>query len=169
MARRLANLPGAHQHRFAVDEHGRILNLDATDPEAALTSDQYEPPPRIARHVITRDRHCIHPGFPRRLRLQWRGDPHCRRAVDCQLDHRIPWPDGPTSAENLQPLCKRHHDLKHHSNWHVRKCLDGSYEWTSPTRHTYRYRPPEPPTPATGPEPEAEAVQLIEDDDPPPF
>jgi len=145
----LADLPGAHQHRFLVDADGRILDRDAT-----LTSDQYEPPPRIARHVINRDQHCIHPG--------------CRRkAGTCQLDHRIPWPDGPTSAENLEPLCKRHHDLKHHSNWRLHKCPDGSYEWTSPTRHTYRYRPPELPTPTREAAPER--PQQDHDDEPPRF
>ncbi|MEO8888044.1 MAG: hypothetical protein ABI301_01630 [Jatrophihabitantaceae bacterium] len=32
---------------------------------------------------------------------------------------------------------------------------DGSYDWTSPTKHTYRYRPPELPVPTaeTPPEP----------------
>lgn len=80
MGRRLANLPGAHQHRFAVDEHGRILDRDP-----ALTSKQYQPPPRLARHVINRDRHCIHPGCQ-------------RKAWNCQLDHRVPWPDGQTSS-----------------------------------------------------------------------
>ncbi|HEU5006469.1 MAG TPA: hypothetical protein VFT67_05830, partial [Jatrophihabitantaceae bacterium] len=59
----------------------------------------------------------------------------------------------------------RHHDLKHHSNWRLHKCPDGSYEWTSPTRHTYRYRPPELPVPETKPEP----VEHEPDDDPPPF
>jgi hypothetical protein len=135
-------------------KHGRILDRDATEPDAALASEQYEPPPRIARHVINRDRHCIHPGC-------------YRRGSNCQLDHRIPWPDGPTSAENLQSLCKRHHDLKHHSNWRVHRCPDGSYEWISPTRHTYRYRPPELPTPNSEPEPEL--AEQNHDDDPPPF
>ncbi|MGH8961300.1 MAG: HNH endonuclease signature motif containing protein, partial [Jatrophihabitantaceae bacterium] len=62
----------------------------------------------------------------------------------------------------LQPLCKRHHDLKHHSRWQVHKQADGSYDWTSPAGHTYRYRPPELPAPQreTPPDPA---------DDPPPF
>jgi hypothetical protein len=148
MARRLANLPGAHQHRYPVDADGHILDRDAT-----LISGQYEPSSRIARHVITRDRHCIHPGCR-------------RRASNCELDHRVPWPAGPTTAQNLEPLCKRHHDLKHHSNWRVHRCPDGSYQWTSPTRHTYRYRPPELPVP----EPAQRFAELAKkDDEPPPF
>ena len=115
MARRLANLPGATQHRYAVDQHGRIVDR----PE--VITDSYQPSVRLTRHVIMRDQHCIHPGCRRRART-------------CELDHRQPWPAGPTSAENLQPLCRRHHDLKHHSTWTVRRCHDGSYHWTSPTR-----------------------------------
>ena len=140
MARRLANLPGATRCRYVIDTQGRILDTPAP------ASDSYQPAVKLARHVITRDQHCVHPGCR-------------RRAWTCELDHRQPWPDGPTSAENLQPLCKRHHDLKHHSTWRVRKCSAGSYEWTSPTRHTYRYRPPELPAPEPA----------HQDHEPPPF
>lgn len=35
-------------------------------------------------------------------------------AEQCDIDHRIPFPDGPTSAANLGPLCRRHHNLKGH-------------------------------------------------------
>ena len=144
MARRLATLPGATRHRHVVDADGRILDrLEAV-------SSNYQPSVRLARHVITRDQHCIHPGCR-------------RRAWTCELDHRTPWPDGPTSAENLEPLCKRHHDLKHHSNWTVRRCRDGSYEWTSPTRHIYRYRPPA--LPVSGPA----SAPPAPDDQAPPF
>ena len=68
-----------------------------------------------------------------------------------------------TSTDNLQTLCTRHHKLKHHSSWRVQKHPDGSYEWTSPTRHTYRYRPPELPIPTQPSTPDQQ------DDDPPPF
>jgi hypothetical protein len=30
-------------------------------------------------------------------------------AERCDLDHHQPWPHGPTSAANLDPLCRRHH------------------------------------------------------------
>jgi len=32
----------------------------------------------------------------------------------CDQDHRIPHPEGPTSADNLGPLCRRHHAMKGH-------------------------------------------------------
>ncbi|MFI5426259.1 HNH endonuclease signature motif containing protein [Aeromicrobium sp. UC242_57] len=37
-----------------------------------------------------------------------------RPAVECDLDHQIPWPHGPTTARNLQTLCRRHHQMKTH-------------------------------------------------------
>lgn len=33
----------------------------------------------------------------------------------CDQDHRVPHPEGPTSASNMGPLCRRHHVFKGHS------------------------------------------------------
>ncbi len=143
MARRIAALPGAVRHEIPVDNHGHILVQNDT-------ADTYTPPARIARTVIARDVTCVHPG--------------CGRSAHyCDLDHRTPWPAGPTSVDNLEPLCRRHHKLKHHSRWRLTKLADGTYEWTSPTRHTYRYRPPQLPVPAEPSTPEQQ------DPEPPPF
>ncbi|MET0931512.1 MAG: HNH endonuclease signature motif containing protein, partial [Aeromicrobium sp.] len=37
----------------------------------------------------------------------------------CDMDHREPWPNGPTTGDNLGPLCRRHHGYKGHGilNW----------------------------------------------------
>jgi hypothetical protein len=35
-------------------------------------------------------------------------------AERCDIDHREPWPTGPTTADNLGPLCRRHHIFKGH-------------------------------------------------------
>ncbi len=35
-------------------------------------------------------------------------------AERCDMDHRVPHPEGPTSAANLGPLCRRHHIFKSH-------------------------------------------------------
>jgi hypothetical protein len=35
-------------------------------------------------------------------------------AERCDIDHRQPWPHGPTRADNLGPLCRRHHQMKGH-------------------------------------------------------
>lgn len=47
-------------------------------------------------------------------------------AQHCDIDHRQPWPTGPTTADNLGPLCRRHHTYKGH----------GLLRWTT--------RPPQP-------------------------
>jgi hypothetical protein len=127
MARRIAADPTGTWRRLIVDEVGRLLDYGAHT---------YRPPADLTGHVVTRDQHCVLPG--------------CRRnAWRCELDHRTPWPSGPTSVQNLQPLCHRHHTLKHHGGWDLTRESDGTYHWTTPTRHRHRYRPPAHPIPTT--------------------
>ncbi|MFI0433200.1 MAG: DUF222 domain-containing protein, partial [Candidatus Nanopelagicales bacterium] len=80
--------------------------LWVTDPDtggiAAVGSRTYRPSAAVARLVRAREPHCRMPG--------------CRRAAaHCDLDHVIPFPQGPgTTPDNLGPLCRRHHLLKTH-------------------------------------------------------
>jgi hypothetical protein len=39
-------------------------------------------------------------------------------AKRCDYDHRIPFPEGPTTGDNLGPLCRRHHGYKGHGLLH---------------------------------------------------
>ena len=39
-------------------------------------------------------------------------------AERCDIDHRQPWPEGPTTGDNLGPLCRRHHTYKGHGLLH---------------------------------------------------
>ena len=39
-------------------------------------------------------------------------------AERCDMDHRQPWPEGPTRGDNLGPLCRRHHTYKGHGLLH---------------------------------------------------
>lgn len=39
-------------------------------------------------------------------------------AERCDIDHRVPFPEGPTHGDNLGPLCRRHHTLKGHGLLH---------------------------------------------------
>ena len=41
-------------------------------------------------------------------------------AARCDLDHRVPWPAGPTCSCNLAPLCRTHHRMKTHRGWRLR-------------------------------------------------
>lgn len=71
----------------------------------------------------------------------------CRQPVyQCDLDHRRPHSaGGPTHNDNLGPLCRHHHMVKHHSRWRVRRLPNGDHQWTSPLDHTYTRKrdPPE--------------------------
>jgi hypothetical protein len=111
-----------------------------TDPVSGTVMDYgrstYRPPAGLADFVRIRDQHCIFPGCG-------------RRAATCDIDHRVRYPDGPTSADNLECLCRHHHRLKHEAGWAVDRRGD-TYHWTSPTGRRYRRRiepvaaPPQP-------------------------
>jgi hypothetical protein len=82
----------------------------------------YTPTDRIRDHVIARDRTCVFP---------WCG----RNARRCDLDHVVaydhadPTRGGPTSTDNLAPLCRRHHRLKTRgrcdTEWPAPGCTSG--------------------------------------------
>jgi hypothetical protein len=115
--------------RIAGDATWRRL---LTDPAGGTVVDYgrttYRPPADLADLVIARDRTCRFPG--------------CRQpAHRCDLDHQVPYPDGPTAADNLCCLCRAHHRLKHHTPWRVRRLPDGTLEWTSPTGHRHTVKP----------------------------
>ncbi len=71
--------------------------------------------------------------------------PSCRQPVwRCDIDHRNPFdhsdPEngGPTDAENTGPLCRRHHLIKHHTDWQMRPDPERFIlSFTSPTGHRY--------------------------------
>ena len=58
--------------------------------------------------------------------------PHCAMPADrCDLDHNQPFAKGgPTSVNNLAPLCRKHHLGKTHRHWDLRRTGD-SITWTS--------------------------------------
>ncbi|MCP2164241.1 HNH endonuclease signature motif containing protein [Goodfellowiella coeruleoviolacea] len=99
-----------------------------TDPVSGALLDHgrrtYRPPVALADHVRTRDKTCRFPGC-------------LRAAAQCDLDHHVPYPDGPTSAENLTTLCRHHHRLKHAAQWRSKRLDNGTVVWTSPTGREY--------------------------------
>ncbi len=120
LARAIAFDPTGTWRRLVTDHAGRLVDV---------ASRTYRPPNRIARLVRLQQQTCCFPG--------------CRRAaVRCELDHIEPWPGGTTCSANLQPLCSRHHHLKHETTWQVHRDPDGTTRWTSPSGHTYA-RPPD--------------------------
>jgi hypothetical protein len=103
----------------------RLARLDPrTGATAYLSSESYRPGAALARLVRERDGTCRFPG--------------CRvAAARCDLDHAVPFPQGPTDVRNLHCLCRRHHGFKHHAGWSVDLAWDGTLTWTSPTGRQY--------------------------------
>ncbi|WP_196215800.1 HNH endonuclease signature motif containing protein [Microbacterium sp. ZXX196] len=103
-----------------------------TDPVTGtvVATDRYTPTAAQQRYLRARDQHCRFPG--------------CRQpARRCDIDHTIDHArGGPTSLTNLACLCKRHHTLKHATEWHVSQGPGGHLTWTSPTGASIADPPP---------------------------
>ncbi|WP_203915555.1 HNH endonuclease signature motif containing protein [Rhizocola hellebori] len=82
--------------------------------------------------IRARDRTCRAPG--------------CRiPARACHLDHTTNYAHGgPTTHDDLGPLCARHHIMKHEGGWQLRQTRPGHFIWISPTGRIYHIKP-EPP------------------------
>ena len=124
-ARELLDIAG-ETLRIAVDEQGAVVAVDRPASPAAfalapaiedLGTDAYRIPARLRRFVQARDRTCTFPGCT-------------TTAVTSDLDHRVPWPTGPTSADNLHCLCRRHHRAKQ-AVFTVTLAPDGTTVWTT--------------------------------------
>ncbi|UOY02849.1 HNH endonuclease signature motif containing protein [Blastococcus sp. PRF04-17] len=91
-------------------------------------SEGHDPGAALDRYLRARDRTCRFPG--------------CRRRT-CELDHKVPWPDGPTSAENLEGFCTGDHRGKHQApGWTYGLTADGTVTVTTPTGLTATTDPP---------------------------
>ncbi|HET6728394.1 MAG TPA: HNH endonuclease signature motif containing protein, partial [Jiangellaceae bacterium] len=139
----------------------RILTDPATGAVLDVGRQRYAPPPELADHVIVRDRSCRFPTCT-------------RPAETCDLDHTIPWErGGTTSAGNLGPLHRGHHNDKTHHRWRLDQPEPGRFVWTAPTGPKYDVDPeivgllPQPP-PAP-PDEDRPADRAAADPNPPPF
>jgi hypothetical protein len=103
----------------------RVLRKITAPPSLRdLTGSGYRFPPRLRRFLEARDRTCVFPGCGRPARKT-------------DKDHRRPWPEGGTSADNGECLCRHHHRAKH-AVFTVLLDDDGSYLWI--TRGGWRFR-----------------------------
>jgi hypothetical protein len=88
--------------RLLAETPGTVLRRLVTDPVQGLVevgATTYRPTAGVDRFVRARDVTCRWPGCQRPSRV-------------CDLDHVVPWPNGPTTVQNLLALCRRHHRLK---------------------------------------------------------
>lgn len=109
----------------------RVLTYPETGIVLSVGRDRYRPPPELRRLVRWRADRCMAPGC---------GIPAAR----CEIDHTVAWEHGgTTSLDNLAPLCRGHHVVKHHGGWRVQQIDDsgGALEWTSPAGRRYRVEP----------------------------
>ncbi len=88
----------------------------------------YRPGAALDRAVRARDGTCRMPGCT-------------TPAIRCQLDHVTPYPNGPTSTENLASSCTSPHGFKHHAGWKLTMTADGTCTWSSPLDRTYTTHP----------------------------
>jgi hypothetical protein len=128
-------LTAEQARQIARDATWRAIAVDPFDGTVrGVGTRTYRPGVVLARHVQVRDQQCRYPGCT-------------RAATGCDLDHTVPYDDGgPTSADNLAALCRRHHRLKHHGDAVdppvLKQGNNGRLHWRLPTGHTYDTRPP---------------------------
>lgn len=86
---------------------------------------RYTPSTQLADFVRCRDLTCRAPGCD-------------RPAVDCDIDHTVPYAQGgATHPSNLKSLCRQHHLLKTFWGWRDEQLPDGTVIWRLPDGHTY--------------------------------
>ncbi|WP_082946030.1 HNH endonuclease signature motif containing protein, partial [Mycobacterium sp. E1747] len=86
---------------------------------------RYTPSKGLADFVRCRDLTCRAPGCD-------------RPAVDCDIDHTVPYSEGgATHPSNLKALCRQHHLLKTFWGWRDEQLPDGTLIWRLPDGHTY--------------------------------
>jgi Domain of unknown function (DUF222)/HNH endonuclease len=96
------------------------LSIPAGAPEPG-----YTPSAKLAEFVRCRDLTCRAPGCD-------------RPAVQCDVDHTIPYADGgATHASNLKCLCRLHHLMKTFWKWRDQQLPDGTVVWRLPDGHAY--------------------------------
>ncbi len=122
VARQVAHDQAQTPWRYTVQHQGQAVATGIT---------RRRPTVGQRRHIEAQSPTCVFPG--------------CRMpAVDCDLDHRQDWAKGgPTSVDNLAPLCRHDHLNKHRLGWSYRRLPEGRYQWTTKLGETYETeRPP---------------------------
>ncbi len=97
-------------------------------PKDLVAEPNYRPSAALARFVRCRDLTCSFPGCD-------------QPAINCDIDHSVPYPYGPTHPSNNSLKCRTHHLVKTFCGWTDLQLPDGTIVWTSPSGRTYRTTP----------------------------
>jgi len=88
-------------------------------------AEEHYTPSRQLRHLV-------------RARTATCDAPGCQaQALNADLDHTVPYPDGPTEQCNLNPRCRTHHRAKQARDWKVEQIAPGVTRWTLPSGRTH--------------------------------
>jgi Domain of unknown function (DUF222) len=114
----------------SVREVAKSATLKPLDVPAAVAPDPgYRPSAATREFIRWRDLTCRWPGCD-------------RPAERCDVDHTVPWPDGPTHPSNNKPYCRVHHLIKtFYGGWRDQQMADGTIVLTAPTGHIYTTEP----------------------------
>lgn len=121
----------AQAAQFAAFLRGLNLTLEPIAKgvcDHAAAEPRYTPSRKLSHLVRARTTTCDAPGC-------------AAQAVHADLDHTIPYPDGPTDQCNLGPKCRRHHKAKQSPGWKVEQPEPGVIRWTLPSGRTHTTEP----------------------------
>jgi hypothetical protein len=90
--------------------------------------DRYTPSRALKHLVRARTATCTAPGCG-------------AQAINCDLDHTRPYPDGITCECGLGPACRRHHKCKQAPGWLLEQPEPGLMRWTTPAGRHYTTTP----------------------------
>ncbi len=116
IARQVTTQQSDSEWRYTIlNEEGQVISNGTT---------RRRPNTQLKRQVEAENPTCVFPG--------------CRNpAAECDIDHNQQWSEGgPTEVDNLAPLCRHDHVIRHHG-WKIQQVRPGIYQWTSPLGHTY--------------------------------
>jgi len=103
----------------------QVIPLPAPGPcDHAFGTASYRPSETLRALIEIRDGGCAMPVCGRPAR-------------ECEWEHGIPWPEGPTCSCNGGMHCTKDHRVKEAQGWTIEQRPDGRRDWTTPTGLTY--------------------------------
>lgn len=119
---------GAQQAREMMTAEGSVWQTLLADIDTgaalALSRKGYRPSRAMVEHVRAVDGVCRGPGC-------------LVEARQCDLDHDVPWPVGPTDVSNLTDKHRQHHRVRTAGWWKAQRDDEGRVTWRTAAGRTY--------------------------------